>query len=267
MIPLRILSWNIYMLPVLSWFNGALKRAELMGEVLASSSNYDILVFQEAFSSKCRKILLNKLGSHFPYTYGPFNGSFKFLKTNSGLWILSKLPLRHLKTIEFHDSRGLDMVAQKGAVLFAGEYEGVSFHLLATHLQSSFHSQDIREKQYRDIHALFSEYSSTSLPQILCGDFNTEKRDLERYRSMLDALDAKDTGFSGKLQVTYDEVHNPLAMRNNGMPEVLDYVLIRNSSRIKRIETEVVEYLALESGDKVYLSDHNALKCEIEFEI
>jgi hypothetical protein len=52
---LKILSWNIYMLPYLSLFNDNAKRAKAIAERL-NGSDAHILVFQEAFSSKCRNI-------------------------------------------------------------------------------------------------------------------------------------------------------------------------------------------------------------------
>ena len=80
---LKILSWNIYMLPYLSLFNGNGRRAEAIGKQLMDS-DYQIVVFQEAFSSKCRHILQKKLAQKYPYQYGPVNRPFYRSKPVAG---------------------------------------------------------------------------------------------------------------------------------------------------------------------------------------
>ena len=55
---LKVLSWNIYMLPYISLFNHNGDRAKAIVAKL-HDSDYQIIVFQEAFSSKCRHILAN----------------------------------------------------------------------------------------------------------------------------------------------------------------------------------------------------------------
>ncbi|MBP1617250.1 MAG: Endonuclease/exonuclease/phosphatase [Bacteroidetes bacterium] len=260
---LRILSWNIYMLPYLSWFNGNGHRAKIIGEQLVHS-DYQIIVFQEAFSVKCRRILKKILQEQYPYQYGPSNDSSWSLRSNSGLWVLSKLPLNQLKCIKFKESSGYDMIAQKGAALFEGEFNGKRFQLMATHLQSS-HSQDIREKQYQEISALLEEFRSVDVPQILCGDFNTEMSNKPRYETMLKTLNAENGTLSGNIQSTYDEINNTLAKQKDGKEEVIDYILARNTSRIASIQRQVLEFYHSEANFESHLSDHYALEATVRF--
>src|SRR5688572_24013889 len=64
---LNILSWNIYMLPPLIYAEtGKLKRAKVIGDILAKS-DYDVIVFQEAFHTSARSILVEKLENKYPY--------------------------------------------------------------------------------------------------------------------------------------------------------------------------------------------------------
>jgi len=60
---IKILSWNIYMLPALLGC-GKAPRAEAIGQLLAES-NYDVIVFQEAFYGKSRKIISRHLQPAF----------------------------------------------------------------------------------------------------------------------------------------------------------------------------------------------------------
>ena len=69
---MKVLSWNIYMLPYISLFNDNYDRANAIADEL-DNSEYHILVFQEAFSSKCRNLLAKRLRSSYPYQYGPAN--------------------------------------------------------------------------------------------------------------------------------------------------------------------------------------------------
>ena len=104
---LKILSWNIYMLPYISLFNNNDQRAKKIAEKL-NNSDYQIIVFQEAFSSKCRYILAKQLSENFPYQYGPANKNILPFRTNSGLWIVSKIPLNKLDEFQFSICKGFD---------------------------------------------------------------------------------------------------------------------------------------------------------------
>ena len=151
-----MLSWNIYMLPFLSLFNNNGNRARNIADRLVDS-DYNIIVFQEAFSSKCRNILAQRLKKNYPFQYGPANKCHLPFRTNSGLWVVSKIPLTKIDEIKFSISKGFDMVARKGAVLFKGEFEGAKFQLLTTHLQADG-DHKIREKQCKEINEHLLEH-------------------------------------------------------------------------------------------------------------
>lgn len=259
----KILSWNIFMLPVLSRFNGNGKRAAIIGEQLRDS-DFQILVFQEAFAGNCRRILRKELSSKYPYEYGPINNSPKMLRTNSGLWILSKMPLKQLGQIEFKEAKSYDAVARKGAVLFEGEFNHKKFQLLATHLQAD-KPQNIRNRQYKELASLTSRYYSKNIPQILCGDFNTEMSDKKHYSTMLQTLDADNGRLTGNLQVTYDEAYNNLAKTKEGKREIIDYILTRNTSLIANIQRRVLEFYHSDNSFKSHLSDHYAMEATVKF--
>lgn len=260
---LKILSWNIYMLPYLSRFNGNGKRAELIGQQL-KDSDYQIIVFQEAFSRKCRGILSKYLRDKYPYQYGPVNKPTLSLYTSSGLWIWSKLPLTLLKTIRFHQSESFDMIARKGAALFEGEYHGARFQLLATHLQSE-NPDRIAASQCAEISHMLKEFYTADVPQLLCGDFNTEMSDKKNYTRMLQTLDADNGELAGQLHSTYDEKNNTLICKPNGKSEVIDYILTRNTHLIDKIRRSVVEFCHHDGAKSSHLSDHYAMEAILKF--
>jgi len=261
---LKILSWNIYMLPYISLFNNNDQRAKKIADKL-NDSDYQIIVFQEAFSSKCRSVLAKNLLDKYPYQYGPANKNTLPFRTNSGLWIVSKIPLTKLDEFQFSICKGFDAVARKGAVLFEGKFRGAKFQLLATHLQAD-HSHVLRNKQCVEIKEhLLNPYFREDTPQFICGDFNIDMDDTCNYRQMLQTLDAKNGELSGNIKVTYDELNNNLAYNANGKRRIIDYVLVRNGGLIENIERKVQTFFSNIGGNESDLSDHYAMEFSVNF--
>ena len=262
---LKILSWNIGMLPVVDIFVNSDERTKSIASVL-DSGNYDIIVFQEAFTSRSRKILRKYLQDRYPYAYGPVNSSKLSFKVNSGLWILSKIPLELKKEIEFTDSEGLDCLARKGAALFEGIFGYIRFHLVATHLQDDDYPQHIREKQFAEIYELLlSPFSEAGTPQIICGDLNTDEKNTEYYRDMLCRLDAEDGAISGNVKITFDDRSGDRFQSSHGNPRLIDYVLTRNSEFIQWIDRKVAVLESRWGKGEEYLSDHHGIEAVIKF--
>ena len=261
---LKVLSWNIYMLPYISLFNHNAKRAKVIAEQLKNSA-YTIIVFQEAFSSKCRNVLAKNLLSTYPYQYGPANKNFLPFRTNSGLWVVSKIPLTELAEFQFGKSKGFDVIARKGAALFEGIFKGTRFQLLTTHLQAD-NSDTVRAKQCLEIKEhLLNKYYHKDIPQFICGDFNIDMDDSHNYEQMLKTLDAQNGALSGSVKVTYDEVNNNLARIPHGKERVIDYVLVRNGAMIHKIERRVQTFFTHIGKRETNLSDHYAMEFDVSF--
>ena len=259
---LKILSWNIYMLPYLSLFNGNTKRANIIANKL-ENSDYQIIVFQEAFSSVCRGIISKRLKKNYPYQYGPINKNHLPFKTNSGLWIASKIPLEELDQIQFSQSKSYDAVARKGAVIFRGKYKDAYFQLITTHLQAE-DMPEIRKHQIFELkEKLLNKYYSPYIPQIICGDFNIDMEDEYQYSYLLQTLDVVNGEVKGD-KTTYDEVYNTLSQERTGKRRTIDYIFVRNPRWIKGIERKV--NIFYESNKKYIgnLSDHYALEAVVE---
>jgi len=264
-IELKILTWNIYMLPFCSELHLNCKRASFIAHKLAAYNN-DIIVFEEAFDHQARKILRQKLKEEYPFMYGPANDSKFSFKTNSGIWILSKIPLRQLEQIEFKNRFGIDAFARKGAVLFEGEWHGQPFQLLGTHLQANS-PDSIRSGQCREIATkLLKKYARSEIPQILCGDFNIEYDDKSNYRNMLTLLEAENGSLQGDLQSSYDEIDNKLAQKQNGKKSLIDYILVRNAKAIRNIERKVFVLKEYTKDNFSDLSDHYGIEAFVHFD-
>ena len=263
---LKVLSWNIYMLPPIVARPGKKERAYAIVEQL-KKGEYDVIVFQEAFLHKAREIISTGLDSIYKYTYGPANSSKPNIKTSSGVWVISKTPLRELGQIEFSTKVGIDKWARKGALMLEGEFNGNPFQVLGTHLQSENH-QDVREKQMDQIYIeLISKYKNDGVPQIICGDMNTENDMKEHYCHMLNCLDAEDgamTTSTTNIEVeTYDGENNELAQFYGAKKKnTLDYILLRaNGKKIHSVQ----RYVSVMKKGKKHLSDHYGVVCEVKF--
>jgi endonuclease/exonuclease/phosphatase family metal-dependent hydrolase len=253
------------MLPVLCLFKESDERAEAIASVLHNSA-YDIIVFQEAFTCQARKILSHTLHENYPYAYGPANGSKFSTRFNSGIWILSKIPLLIKKEIEFTNTAGFDSFARKGAILLEGQFQSTTFQLIATHLQDDNYPKVIRDLQLKEIYEnLIVPYSDLNTPQIICGDFNTDEKIADNYKGMLLSLNAEDGELSGKIKITFDDESNDAFKSNHPDPRQIDYVLTRNTRLILLISRRVAVLKSRWGRSKEYLSDHHGIEADILF--
>lgn len=252
------------MLPYISLFNQNDKRAKTIAAKL-NNSDYEIIVFQEAFSLKCRRVLAKNLLAKYPYQYGPANKNILPLRTNSGLWVVSKIPLKQLGQFQFSTCKGYDRVARKGAVLFEGCFNDSKFQLLTTHLQAD-HTQAVRNQQCAEIKEhLLNPFFRNDTPQFICGDFNIDRNDESNYQQMIEMLDAKNGEISGNLKITFDKENNNLAYKAKGKSKLIDYVLVRNSELIDNIDRRIHTFFDKIGNQDSNLSDHYAMEFDIKF--
>lgn len=224
---LKILSWNIFMLPRFIMRTGQSKRAYEIVNVL-KEEDADIIVFQEAFDTNAREIIRKGLSSYFPFESGdpPKNTLYK---TNSGIWIISKIPFIVVKNMYFTHGKGPDWFACKGATLIQSQKNGFDFQLIGTHLQSDFggkQSQKIRKIQCEQIrNELIEPYAEEGVPQLLAGDFNTIHHESEKYNQILNILQAKQFLLQGEHTFSYDHTINDLIKGEKEIPQLIDYIL------------------------------------------
>lgn len=258
----KVLSWNIYMLPWLAKTTGKRMRAHAIGDLLAQS-DYDLIVFQEAFLGSARRILSKNLTGTFPYSVGPANRKFS-IRTNSGIWILSRTPLTHLEEIDYTECAGFDdCFARKGALLASTFWQGKEVQVLGTHLQAGG-PDSIRHSQYREMKALLDRHAAEGVPQLVCGDMNTRRSDAENYAQMMSCLEAEDGPLTGQQQFTADGVNNDLCGGGAANRKVIDYVFLRkmgvNGIHLKRWVPLIRSKWARKHLD---LSDHFPVGAEL----
>lgn len=260
---MKILCWNIYMLPRFVFHTGKRKRAREIVKALPAE-NYDILVFQEAFHGDARRILKRGLKEIYPYQIGPANRKPFWIKTNSGVWILSKIPLEKVKQIEYKDCHGFaDCMARKGALLVEGIFGGQKFQLLGTHIQAGG-PDSVKQSQYREIQRLLDEHRKENVPQILAGDFNMGK-DKKGYEPMLKTLDVEEYEPDSELKFTASSINE---FRSGGSDRLIDFIFYKpNGIEPRKLIRNVRRFVSPQQWGKgkVELSDHFAVEAILKF--
>ena len=245
---LRILSWNIKMFPVpYDWFHNTSQRSENIIKVLKNSKRYDVILFQEAFSYKIRKKIYNSLKDLYPHQID-IKDETNFYKMNSGLWVISSIPITLIDNINFTELRHSDWLSSKGAYLYSVIKSQQEFYIINTHMQADYQTKysDIRTSQYTEIQQkLILPNENSEIPLILCGDLNISKP--SKLNQMLEKLNLMNGPMSGKLKHT--------SFGNNH--ELLDYILVKSKKiKFQSIERRILNMSDYLKIDPIQLSDH-----------
>ena len=265
--PLKILSYNIYMLPPLAKFTGKQRRAKRLGDLL-KDSDFDIIVFQEAFHGAARRKIARRMRGNFPYILGPANKRWYSLKTNSGIWMVSKIPLTQLAELDFEYCEGIDCWSRKGALLAEGDFHGQKFQILGTHLEAGG-SREMKVSQYMELDSLFTQFRREGVPQIAAGDFNTKKfKDTTWYNQLVKILDMEDGPLLSEQQFTSDSYINDIKIHRGDKKKqgVIDFIFYGSNGASAQINRYVRMPQWQWSKNRKDLSDHFAVEAQIRFE-
>ncbi|MGZ4037694.1 MAG: sphingomyelin phosphodiesterase [Bacteroidia bacterium] len=260
-VQLKILSWNIYMMPHMIIHSGQDARAKEIVEQL-KNEGVDVIVFEEAFDRRARSIIREGLKAAFPYESGDPAKSAWF-KGSSGVWVLSKTPLTVVKQIFFRNGRGADKMASKGAVLLQTKKQNFCFQVVATHLQSDLKGRTvtgIRQKQYNQIRKeLLEPYALKDIPQFVVGDMNTMQDDSLYYRQMIRSLDVAQCSLEGDIGYSYDRTRNDI-ISSSDKPQLIDHIFYK-SMGANVLESKMLVKIFRKKWSTVHddLSDHFAV--------
>jgi len=254
---LKILTWNIYSLPFIINNSKRIERAEGLVESL-KHLDYDIVVLQETFHKKSFKIIEEGLKQAYPYQVKA-NRKSGFLKYHHGIFIISKLPAKVLGTITYKNCKGSDCLAKKGAILIELEKDGQIFQVLGTHLQAMDEDKHeaIRKTQRKHITTFLNKHKKASVPQLLCGDFNTNYNDLDRRIDLLNDLEIPNANVPD--EITWP--HKFYATKKTHSA-ILDYIFIKpNNFIFSNTQTKVHNFY--DNKRKLALSDHSAVEMRL----
>jgi len=264
---LKLLTWNLFMIPKPINFSLQQTRVPLISEALLKR-NDDVLLFQETFSGLARRKLIHNLKKTYPYQ-ARLKGTF--LRLNSGLLILSKFPLKVLDKLHFKDCTNSDCFSAKGVILVEINHpDGKKIQIATTHLQAwnNQKSRDVRAKQFSEIRDLLDRFAEPTKAQILAGDLNIDGLlpHLE-YNSTLSLLDMESIQLMGDIKVTNG--FNVACYKTPGgepMGEWLDHVFIKkHETPASVVSKTVVPLSGMIKNEICPLSDHYAVEAVIHF--
>lgn len=259
---LKILSWNIYMLPGFLGY-GKDQRAEAIGRML-SESEYDVIVFQEAFDHSARKIINRHLQPVFCFEARPENEHKLSLRTNSGLWILSRHPIMNQSSIEFENRQGVDAMARKGALLVELDARGYRIQIVGTHLQNS-DDHSLKQNQCAELfNKLLQKNQRHGVPQIICGDFNIDQHTMpDQYEQILNTLQVQNQ-VSDSMVYSYDRSENDLQIEHGDTRELIDFIFIRDNRALVECTARTVKRFRYPwSASHHDLSDHYSIEATL----
>lgn len=172
---LRLLTWNVFMLPApIKFSKQKMRRENILKELAVLQNKYDVMVFQEAFIGLFRKHLTKGLQGTHPFAYSMGKGG-RIRVFGSGLLILSKYPIEIQDKVYYKKCSGADCFAAKGAFLAEVALpENKHVQIIVTHMQAGQKPEkiEIRATQVDQLRAFMEKNKRTNVPQILAGDLN-----------------------------------------------------------------------------------------------
>ncbi|MBX7224450.1 MAG: endonuclease/exonuclease/phosphatase family protein [Chitinophagales bacterium] len=259
---IKILSWNIYMLPPLIKFTDKKERAKYIGHLL-KNSDYDVLVLQETFHPAARRIIIDSLKAAFPYIVEPPTTNKITLKTSSGITILCKHKMRLLGTITYNDKEGFDnKMARKGATMVEIEQDGFKYQLVGTHLNAGGPGY-VRIAQIQQMQtALIAKFANPETLLFIAGDFNIDRyAEPEDYTKTMEILGLTTSHYS------IDPNNLSLSATFEGIPltypgERIDFIFVKNNTAYSAMfhETPKISLNGWQNNH-TELSDHNPVSC------
>jgi endonuclease/exonuclease/phosphatase family metal-dependent hydrolase len=176
---LRVLSYNVFLRPPpVGWGDANDCRARRIGEELAERADQlDIVALSETFAKGPVETLVENLGNRFPYrvTRQP---SSSFGRTNGGLSLFSRFPIRKVYAKKFNTCSLDDCLATKGFIHAIVELsEQLKVNVISTHLDAGGGRAD-RKSRARQLNIIRDYMTDKRVgqqwPTLLMGDMNVD---------------------------------------------------------------------------------------------
>ncbi len=259
---LKVLSWNVYMLPRPIKNSLQATRTKLIAQELQNTS-HDLIFMQEAFMKSFRTKIRTSLAKTHPYSITLNRPKFFVSVFGSGLFILSRYPMKLIDHVYYRNCAGADCFATKGALLMEITMPGGhKVHVVNTHLQAIENRGAIRMKQLSEIHSLLVKHGRPDIPQFLIGDLNIDEVEIE-FQMGLRLLVMTETKLTGDILYT-GGISNP-CFKTGASREWIDHMWYSNHYGILATEMKVKPYLFNHGGKSCPLSDHHAVEATFTF--
>lgn len=281
---IKFLQYNTFWRPTLLH----MKNEEYMRErsilLLERIGKYDFICLQEAFqfgSSIATNFVNEANKKGFKYVVSCQNPPLCNKQIiDSGVIVLSKLPILETDCIRYVRSCDWDSFSAKGAV-YAKIQVGVNkwIHVFASHLQSLYgrvekEPFEIILDQFDQLSAFMADKVHDQFPVFLTGDLNIDASKGNEYDRMLEHLNLP--GFVRK-DVLYDTFgSHPFTFGNLtyptpedwGVRPSIDYIFMFQNyqPQIGVSATGAINKMPVEGKPYVRLSDHYAVEIDLDFQ-
>lgn len=265
---LKILSWNLFMLPKPLNFSLQQTRAKMMAEFLPQSG-HDIYLFQETFAGMTKKKLSKAFKKSHPHQ-ARLESDKKFPHLlDSGLIVFSKYPFKVIGKDYYQKCTNTDCFAAKGVLLIEVTMpDKKKVQIATTHLQAweTQKAVEVRRAQLTQVKNLLAKHSQADIPQLLVGDLNIDGFVPDEYPSTLNFLNMESAPLQGSQPATNGyiiECYKKPGKDNT--PQWLDHVWLKaNQSKAVVLYRHALEYQGIFKKKKVCpLSDHRAVEAKI----
>lgn len=260
---LKLLSFNTFMLP--KPFKNSLQevRTKIIPQQL-KGKNYDVMFFQEVFTTSFQNDLKSALKSTYPYSYFLKNRFINFPLVSSGVFIMSRKPIKVIDKVYFTKCAKEDCLVSKGAVLIEVKASsGKIVQFAATHLQAGESRGEVRMLQLAQINRMLSKHKRAGIPQILVGDLNIDAPERE-FGLGLELLGMEATDLVGPIRHTNARV-NDCFEANAKEKEWVDHFWVSRDGGVARshMQVKVLEFGF--NGKVCPSSDHHAVEAQFDF--
>jgi endonuclease/exonuclease/phosphatase family metal-dependent hydrolase len=266
--PLKMLTWNIQMLPtfpsVAALNKGQAMRAPWIIDYL-NASDYSVVCLQEVIDPKMTALLQDGLKKTFPYIVSA-DAKGGFSGTSGGILFVSRIPIKYVDHIVYKNVKGVDALAEKGCVLVAGEHNGVPFQIAGTHLQAGFN--EVKDKQIPEIaEGILQKHKQEGTPQFLVGDMNIDTADADRYALLLKTTEMQDFPLDDKSPFTVDSENSWKEGKRKKGGGRIDHVLLNARGTKTTVTRQTVQRARREhEGKTIDLADHYGVVAEVTLE-
>lgn len=168
----KILSYNVFNLPTTLFPNIKFRLKQLFTFLGKISSEVDMVVLQEVFTSKYI-VPLKQFFEDMKWSVvhaDPRENNWTFI--NSGLFVASRYPFVHFESINFRSCVMFDCWSKKGALLVQMKKNNKIHTIVTTHLQDATFdlSGYTRAQQLKEIASLTKKYKNV----VVVGDINLD---------------------------------------------------------------------------------------------
>jgi endonuclease/exonuclease/phosphatase family metal-dependent hydrolase len=191
-VELKVLSYNVKGLPLITDLDRLKRIGELLAERRRRGDEPDVVVLQEAFVRKARRV---RKRAGYPYAIrGPKEGSL--FANASGLEVLSNHPIVARYDRRLNDCAFPECLVAKAIVGVELALPGVPapIQVFTTHLQADTRNDPVRRNQIDDLTVFLRRIPFGSLPAVFAGDFNFKPRH-GSYHKFLREMPFADAGY------------------------------------------------------------------------